>query len=412
MCTIAKNEKWNSFELTFDGKPSEQVRELLKANGYRWNKTRGIWYGFADICEQLNGNTATAQASEKTAILQAEQPKANATPIKFYYNGIKLNGSDELIKCGYSLNGESVCIYADGYGRQLPRDIFTVKNETDVYTDYFDEDHATVTPDHPLYKFVLYYAKKAEYLQDKRILKQQEKNPLLYSLLTKEERKAKIKAFEQLPDVGQPTNADLLKVDEMNAKAEAERKAKEEAEEKQRAKNHAFKKQFGIMIIKEAQHLFPLSDGVKDYAEIGFSEHPAIYEFTRKTNGGRESLKLSILAADYILRILDERQHEDRETQDGIGYYDKTDFTIYKDGEAVYSGRYDIGDGEGGLIAHVEQLAKWYATHEPFGKEKATPTEEDEERLAFAEWLKGFSEQDEAVESLDGDSVEYQAYFN
>lgn len=73
MCTIAKNEKWNSYELTFDGKPSEQVRDLLKANGYRWNKTRGIWYGFADISEQLNGNTATAETSEKTAILQAEQ---------------------------------------------------------------------------------------------------------------------------------------------------------------------------------------------------------------------------------------------------------------------------------------------------------------------------------------------------
>ena len=73
MCTIAKNEKWNSYELTFDGKPSEQVRELLKANGYRWNKTRGIWYGFNDISERLNGNTATAETSEKTAKKQAEQ---------------------------------------------------------------------------------------------------------------------------------------------------------------------------------------------------------------------------------------------------------------------------------------------------------------------------------------------------
>lgn len=73
MCTIAKNEKWNSYELTFDGKPSEQVRDLLKANGYRWNKTRGIWYGFADISEQLNGNAGQAQTSEKTAILQAER---------------------------------------------------------------------------------------------------------------------------------------------------------------------------------------------------------------------------------------------------------------------------------------------------------------------------------------------------
>lgn len=73
MCTIAKNEKWNSYELTFDGKPSEQVRELLKANGYRWNKTRGIWYGFNDISEQLNGNTGTDETSEKTAKETAER---------------------------------------------------------------------------------------------------------------------------------------------------------------------------------------------------------------------------------------------------------------------------------------------------------------------------------------------------
>lgn len=73
MCTIAKNEKWNSYELTFDGKPSEQVRELLKANGYRWNKTRGIWYGFTDISEQLNGNALTVETSAETAKNQAEQ---------------------------------------------------------------------------------------------------------------------------------------------------------------------------------------------------------------------------------------------------------------------------------------------------------------------------------------------------
>lgn len=73
MCTIARNEKWNSYELTFDGKPSEKVREFLKANGYRWNKTRGIWYGFTDISEQLNATPETAETSEETAGKQAEQ---------------------------------------------------------------------------------------------------------------------------------------------------------------------------------------------------------------------------------------------------------------------------------------------------------------------------------------------------
>lgn len=419
MCTIAKNEKWNSYELMFDGKPSEKVRELLKANGYRWNKTRGIWYGFADISAQLNGNTGTDETSEKTAILQAEQPKANATPIKFYYNGIKLNGSDELIKVFYLTNGtENVCICADGYGSQLPRDLFNVKNDTDIYTDYFDEDSATVSPSHPLYKFVLYYAKKAEYLRDKRALKSwdNERNKRYYKpeKIAEEKAKltAKIKAFERLQDVGQPTNADLLKIDEMNAKAEAERIAKEQEEERRQSKNRAFKKFFGEQQASETQRLFPLADGAKDYAVIPFSEHCGLYKaIDEATAENGEGLKLSILAADYLLRILDERQSDDRETVRGSGWYDKTDFTIYKDGEAVYSGRYDIGDNDGGLIAHVERWAQWSATHTQFGGVKDKPTEEDLERLAFAEWLKGLTEQDEAVESLGGDSAEYQAYF-
>ncbi|MBQ5930247.1 MAG: hypothetical protein IIX02_05590, partial [Clostridia bacterium] len=311
MCTIAKNEKWNSYELTFDGKPSEQVRDILKANGYRWNKTRGIWYGFADIFAQLNGNAGTDETSEKTDILQAEQPKANATPIKFYYNGIKLDGSDELIKCGYYLNGESVNIYADGYGSQLPRDLFNVKNDTDIYTNYFDEDSATVSPAHPLYKFVLYYAKKAEYLRDKRALKSwdNERNKRYYKpeKIAEEKAKltAKIKAFERLQDVGQPTNSDLLKIDEMNAKAEAERIAKEQEEERRQAKNRAFKKFFGEQQASEAQRLFPLADGAKDYVIIPFSEHCGLYKaIDEATAENGEGLKLSILAADYLLRIL------------------------------------------------------------------------------------------------------------
>lgn len=67
MCTITKNENFNSFELTFDGKPSEQIRNLLKANGYRWNGKRGIWYGYKDISALLNGEqTAPASVEQKS----------------------------------------------------------------------------------------------------------------------------------------------------------------------------------------------------------------------------------------------------------------------------------------------------------------------------------------------------------
>lgn len=418
MCTIAKNETFNSFELTFDGKPSEEVRELLKANGYRWHGMRRIWYGYKDISEQLFGKAeqlnSTASKEQNTGEKKADEPKANATPIKFYYNGIKLGGNGELVKISYHLHGDdsdNVKIYADGYGAQLPRDLFDVENDTDIYTDYFDTDSAIISPAHPLYKFAYYAAKKAEYMSAKRYLKST-KYDRYKAADTVERCKKEIADFEQMTDPGQPTNADLLKVDEMNAQKEAERKAKEEAEEKKRQKNYAFKKQFGKMIINDAQRLYPLQDGAKDYAVIGFSEHPALYEATHDENGTKNFLKCSILAADHILRILDERQHKDRETENGSGWYDKTDFTIYKNGEAVYSGRYDIGDNDGGLIAHVEQFAQWSATHTVFGGSQEKPTDEDIERLAFVEWLKGLQEEDEEIESLTSDSAMYQAYFS
>lgn len=66
MVTIAKNESYNSYELTFDGKPSEEVREMMKANGYRWNGKRGIWYGYKDISALLNGEQ-TSEAESKPA---------------------------------------------------------------------------------------------------------------------------------------------------------------------------------------------------------------------------------------------------------------------------------------------------------------------------------------------------------
>ena len=79
------------------------------------------------------------------------------TAIKFFWNGIKVNGGS-LIKCWFHLcdnerDGEIVRISAKGYGAELPGVVFAVTNAADIYTDYFDTDSATLTPAHPLYKY-------------------------------------------------------------------------------------------------------------------------------------------------------------------------------------------------------------------------------------------------------------------
>ena len=69
--TITDNAQYGSLEITFDGKPSVQVRDALKAAKFRWNGKKGVWYGKADrsaITEVLNkafeAETAESAASE------------------------------------------------------------------------------------------------------------------------------------------------------------------------------------------------------------------------------------------------------------------------------------------------------------------------------------------------------------
>ena len=62
--------------------------------------------------------------------------------IKFMYNGIKIDG--KLIKGYWSkanyTNGAKYAFFADSYSTPELRKHFTVKNDTDIMTDYFETD--------------------------------------------------------------------------------------------------------------------------------------------------------------------------------------------------------------------------------------------------------------------------------
>lgn len=47
--TITENKKYNSLEISFEGKPSEEIRTALKELKFRWNPKKSVWYGFAEI---------------------------------------------------------------------------------------------------------------------------------------------------------------------------------------------------------------------------------------------------------------------------------------------------------------------------------------------------------------------------
>lgn len=66
MCTMAINNQFNGIELTFAGKPAEEIREAMKAAGFRWHNQKKLWYAknTADrlaLAKKLSGDQAPAE---------------------------------------------------------------------------------------------------------------------------------------------------------------------------------------------------------------------------------------------------------------------------------------------------------------------------------------------------------------
>ena len=82
--------------------------------------------------------------------------------LKFYYNGIKANGG-KIELCSYSdgplLNSpagtltiyKSTRNYAASRFSAAVAEAFSIENDTDSQTDYFESDRIRVLPSHPLY---------------------------------------------------------------------------------------------------------------------------------------------------------------------------------------------------------------------------------------------------------------------
>lgn len=111
-------------------------------------------------------------------------------------------------------------------------------------------------------------------------------------------------------------------------------------------------------VITESQKAETLTEEKPDSItfSIGFSEHPAFYD--RQLND--RFTDLSFALGNKLLGVLDEKQHREREDESRqVGWYHKTDFEISAvvGGEDFhYEGRFDIGDGEGDLIAHIKNF--------------------------------------------------------
>ena len=298
----------------------------------------------------------------------AEQPKEKEPEkgIRFYWNGIKVDGG-RLIPCGYSIDGESVTIYAKNY-KKLPREYFDVVNNSDGMTDYFEDDRTTLKEKHPLYRFARYAALKGM------------ASGKTYRRMTEEQAKE----WDLMENPGHPTQKDYDKIAEMRQKAEQEAKEKEEQELKAERERVAAETENGRKYIEQVAEENPIKEG-EPVVTICWSEHPAFYSWED------DELKLSVAAAEIILKHYDEKKHAEQRG------YDKTKFVInWIDAETgeqeKYTGRYDLGDNDGGLIEHIRSFGRWHRTHDQYtGKELENPEQDLSGTEKFADWLETFT---------------------
>lgn len=321
--------------------------------------------------------------------------------IKFFWNGFKLNGENKLVRCFYSLNDNgqdapAVSIMIRDYSGRLPRDLFDVVNETDVYTDYFDDDSATLTPEHPLYPFARYAAEKARNRDQAKYIERLEKSlqgrevwPGQFAGYREDihRRRGWMASFAAMKDPGQPS-AQVVEeardyIQSRREAAQAARIARQEAEDKARAEAVETCRREGGDFIRKTAAEFPLMEGEPEVV-IRWSEFPAFYDWED------DALILSVAAADIIFRHFDTRETKERH---GGGYF-KTAFVIRwtdETGEGkTYEGRYDLGDLEGGLVEHIRAFGLWQLEHDAFGH-AVERTEEENELTRFAGFLEGFT---------------------
>lgn len=151
--------------------------------------------------------------------------------------------------------------------------------------------------------------------------------------------------------------------------------------EKQRTETPSKKKQDGIQL------------------SIGFSEHPAFYD--RQLNDRYTDLSFAL--GNKLLGILDEKQHREREGDKNIGWYHKTDFVIKAviGGEEFnYEGRFDIGDGEGDLIAHIKNFYDYALSpkgEQLYGDDRESLLRGRDEFIPFLEQHTELTQEDEKL---------------
>lgn len=138
--TITKNDQFNSLEIKFEGKPSEAIRNELKALRFRWHQVKQVWYGFA----KENALKAILNRTTKTSRRKKEKP------VKSEIKGLKV-GDILISSWGYeqtNVDAFQVVALVGSSSVRVKEVVLPVrKTENDGYCS-MSEDLILYKPDH------------------------------------------------------------------------------------------------------------------------------------------------------------------------------------------------------------------------------------------------------------------------
>ena len=170
--------------------------------------------------------------------------------------------------------------------------------------------------------------------------------------------------------------SDGLRAEQTAADLESENASRRAEQEAEQAEREAVlrRRVAGRCFITETEQAHPITPGAP-FVEIPFSENPAFYACTDQSGKTGEPLRLSVAAAEIIIRHYDAEVYADPDSA-----YDKTDFVIHYTDEhgqpSTYSGRYDLGCDAGGLVSHIRSFGENLRSMGRCGNSQ--PTEQDE----------------------------------
>lgn len=85
--------KANAVNIKFEGKPTEEIRNILKEHRFRWYAPKGIWYGFSkveDITKALGDSVSYEEPKEVKKATTDKPASKKGTEVKVWFKSLEM----------------------------------------------------------------------------------------------------------------------------------------------------------------------------------------------------------------------------------------------------------------------------------------------------------------------------------